>query len=211
MNQPAIEAHSTGLHAGYFPRILRYLLQGLGYHDPPQYVGTRTPLRGGDYAWKVEVMLYEKATDDGIRRVRRVHFATTRRATFDTGISDAAHQALAVLHRESNQTLRTLQFAHFPQRASGSLEFSVLPARGNDTSDRLREQVALTTAINSELTTALDELDRHDRRYLEQEERIQELMEMLAENDDSEEEDPQEAPTPRAMVPPSSPPHTELL
>ena len=208
--QPVLEAHSSGLHAGYFPKTLWYLLQGLGYHDAPLYIGTRTPLRGRGYMWRVHVILYEKATDDGMRRTRRIHYATAPRATFDAGIRDAARQALAVLRFEMDSSLRVSQFAHFPRRASGSLEVAVLPAASTDTADRLREQVCLTTALDRELTMALDEIEELHARNDEQEERIRQLMEMLADQDPEEEEDPEEAPEPD-MVPPSSPTRVELL
>ena len=58
-----------------------------------------------------------------------------------------------------------------------------MPAASNDTADCLREQVCLTTALDRELTMALDEIEELHARNDEQEERICQLMEILAEQD----------------------------
>ena len=50
ITQPMIEAHSSGLQAGNFPKTLWYLFRGLGYHETPLYKGLRTPLRNRGYA-----------------------------------------------------------------------------------------------------------------------------------------------------------------
>jgi len=191
MLQPVVELHSDGKDAGYFPRTLRYLLNGLGYHNPPLYIGTRTPIRGERYKWEVRVVVYEKITDDGAKHIRRLHYASAPRATFRAGIADAARRALDVLRREEDDVLRNSQFAHFPQRANSTLDAEVMPFTGKDNTGRLSDQVQLTEAMDKAYIELLDEVDDLYRLYDEEEERIK-----WRENDgvSEEEEDPEEDP-----------------
>jgi hypothetical protein len=84
------ESHDVRKTASYFPRELRLLLRTLEYHAEPLYVGKKTPLRSKGYKWEVHVVLYEKPRGTGEHRVCRVHHASASRATFTTGIHDAA-------------------------------------------------------------------------------------------------------------------------
>jgi hypothetical protein len=157
VTQPVLEADSSGLLAGYFPSTRWYMLQGLGYHDAPLYVGNRTSLRAKGYMSKVHVILYGKDPNDAICRI---HYATALRATFDAGIRDVAHHALVVLRSELDRTLRSTQFAHLPWRSNGSLEVIVQPALSKDyTADHLREIVCLTTALANKMTMGMDEIE----------------------------------------------------
>jgi hypothetical protein len=71
----------------------------LDFHEAPDNKGVRGPLGNHGYSWIVEVTMFEKAMDDGIRGVCRVHSAIAPRATFELGTEDATCQALAILCR----------------------------------------------------------------------------------------------------------------
>ena len=168
MYQPVVKLHSDGKDAGYFPKTLRYLLNGLGYHNPPLYIGTRTPIRGERYRWEVRVILYEKVTDDGAKHIRSIHYASAPRATFRAGISDAAHRALEVIRREEDDVLRNSQFAHFPQRANDEFDAVVMPFNGKNNTGRLRDQVQITGGMDSEYSELLNEVTDLYRLYDEE-------------------------------------------
>ena len=102
--------------------------------------------------------------------------------------------------------LRTSQFAHFPHKACGSLEVRTLLVESNYTTNRLREQVLLTAALDCDLARSLDEVEELHGKIAEQDETIQSLMRMLAGGED---EDAPDLMT--TEVPPSSPTLSTLL
>jgi hypothetical protein len=101
-----LEADCDGTNAGYFLRTLKWMLSFFGYHDAPLYIRKQTQLWSRGYMWEVHILLHEKPTTDGICRICRIHHFYTLRATFNTGIRDAACQALMALRSEKAQTLR---------------------------------------------------------------------------------------------------------
>jgi hypothetical protein len=91
------ESHSDGQDAGYFPRTLRTVLLALGSTEPPFFIETPRLLRGNSYLWRVRVVIYERPTTDHIYRIRQVVEAPAPRWTFEAGLREAAHEALAIL------------------------------------------------------------------------------------------------------------------
>jgi hypothetical protein len=54
--------------------------------------------------WHIRVVIYERFTTDRIHCIRQVIETSTPRWTFEGGMQDAAHEALAVLcHKEEDQ------------------------------------------------------------------------------------------------------------
>jgi hypothetical protein len=96
-NAVPTESHSVGQNASYFPRTLRTVLLVLGSSEPPLFIGTPRLLRGNWYLWRVRVVIYERPTTDCIHRIRQVVEAPAPRWTFEAGMREAAHEALAVL------------------------------------------------------------------------------------------------------------------
>jgi hypothetical protein len=108
------ESHSDGQDAGYFLRTLRTVLLALGSNEPPLFIGTPRLLRGNLYLWCVRVVIYERPTADRIRCIRQVVEAPAQRWTFEAGMREAAHEALAVLHHEVSERMVHSQYRHFP-------------------------------------------------------------------------------------------------
>jgi hypothetical protein len=91
------ESHDDGQNAGYFPRTLRTVLLALGSSEPPLFIGTPRLLRGNLYIWHVRVVIYKRPMTDRIRRIRQAVEAPAPRWTFEAGMREVAHEALAVL------------------------------------------------------------------------------------------------------------------
>jgi hypothetical protein len=96
-NAVPTESHSDGQDAGYFPRTLWTVVLALGSSEPSVFIGTPRLLCGNSYLWHVCVVIYERPTTDRIHRIHQVVKATTPRWTFEAGMSEAAHEALAIL------------------------------------------------------------------------------------------------------------------
>jgi hypothetical protein len=126
------ESHSDGQDADYFPRTLRTVLLALGFSEPPLFTGTPRLLHGNSYLWCVRVVIYERPTTDRIRRIRQVVEAPAPRWTFEAGMREAAHEALAVLRHEAGERMAHSQYRHFPSRAEEGAEAVILPAGGHD-------------------------------------------------------------------------------
>jgi hypothetical protein len=103
-NAVLTESHSDGQDAGYFPRTLRTVLLALGSSEPP---------RGNSYLWCVRLVIYERPTTDRIHRIHQVVEAPTPRWTFETGMREAAREALAVLRHEADERMEHSQYRHF--------------------------------------------------------------------------------------------------
>jgi hypothetical protein len=52
--------------------------------------------------------------------MEKIHAAISSRRSFNSGICDAAHKAYMVTHSHHYQILDGMEYAHFPQWASGS-------------------------------------------------------------------------------------------
>jgi hypothetical protein len=98
-----MESHSDGQDAGYFLSTLRTVLLALGSSEPLLFIGTPRLLRGNSYLWRVCVVIYERPTTDHIHRIRQVVEAPAPRWTFEAGMREAAHEALAILRHEAGE------------------------------------------------------------------------------------------------------------
>jgi hypothetical protein len=107
-NVVPMESHSDGQNAGYFLRTLRSMLLALGSSEPPLFIGTPRLLRGNSYLW---------LTIDHIHRIHQVVEAPAPRWTFEAGMREAAHEALAVLRHEADEQMAHSQYRHFSSRA----------------------------------------------------------------------------------------------
>jgi hypothetical protein len=97
------ESHSEGQNVGYFPRTLWTVLLALGSSKPPLSIRTPRLLRGNSYLWRVRVVIYERPTTDRIHRICQVVEAPALRWTFEAGMREAAHEALAILQHEADE------------------------------------------------------------------------------------------------------------
>jgi hypothetical protein len=96
-NAVPTESHRDGQNTGYFPRTLQTVLLALGSSEPQLFVGTLRLLCGNPYLWRVRVVIYERPTTDRIPRICQLVEAPAPRWTFEAGVREAAHEALAVL------------------------------------------------------------------------------------------------------------------
>jgi hypothetical protein len=153
-----MESHSDGQDAGYFPRTLRTVLLALGSSEPPLFLGTPRLLRGNSYLWRVRVVIYERPMIDRIHRIHQVVEAPAPRWTFEAGMREAAHEALAILRHEVHEQMAHSQYRHFPSRAEEGAEAVILPAGGHDHMGCFTDQVKLTRALFQNLDKAVKEV-----------------------------------------------------
>jgi hypothetical protein len=158
--------HNDGLEAGKIPKMLWKMLQELGYEKQPEYFGTRITYEGSKSVWHVQVYIFTPKPFRGVYEVERIHVAIASRHSFPTGICDAARQAYMVVRSRHCQLLDGTEYAHFPQRASGSTYIHVKPVqeKGNF---KLKKQVALTTALTMELDSTTEEVQFWQEKYEE--------------------------------------------
>jgi hypothetical protein len=152
------ESHSDGQEAGYYPRALRTVLLALGSSEPPLFIGILRLLRGNSYLWHVRVVIYERSTTDRIWRIRQVVEAPAPRWTFEAGMREAAHEALAILRHEADEQMAHSQYRHFPSRAKEGARAVILPAGGHDHMGCFTDQVKLTRALVQNLDEAVKEV-----------------------------------------------------
>jgi hypothetical protein len=158
--------HNDGLEAGKIPKMLWKMLQELGYEKQPEYFGTRITYEGSEPVWHVQVYIFTPKPFRGVYEVERIHAAIASRRSFPAGICDAAHQAYMAVRSRHCQLLDRTEYAHFPQRASGSTYIYVKPVqeKGNF---KLKKQVALTTALTKELDSTTEEVEFWQEKYEE--------------------------------------------
>jgi hypothetical protein len=152
------ESHSDGQEAGYFLRTLRTVLLALGSSEPPLFIRVPRLLRGNSYLWRVCVVIYERPTTDRIRRIHQVVEAPAPRWTFEVGMREAAHEALAVLRHEADEQMAHSQYPHFPSRVEEGAGAVILPAGGHDHMGCFTDQVKLTRALVQNLDEAVKEV-----------------------------------------------------
>jgi hypothetical protein len=152
------ESHSTGQDAGFFLRTLRTVLLALGSSEPSLFIGTSRLLRGNSYLWRVRVVIYKRPMTDHIRRIRQVVEAPAPRWTFEAGMREAGHEALAILRHEVDEQMAHSQYRHFPSRAEEGAKAIILPAGGHDHMGCFTDQVKLTRALVQNLDEAVKEV-----------------------------------------------------
>jgi hypothetical protein len=111
---------------------MRTVLLALGSSEPPLFIGTPRLLRGNSYLWRVCVVTYERPTTDHIHRIRQLVEPPASRWTFEVGMREAAHEALAVLRHEVDERMARSQYRHFPSRAEEGAEAVILSVGGHD-------------------------------------------------------------------------------
>jgi hypothetical protein len=90
--------------------------------------------------------------------VETIHAAIASRRSFDAGICDVARQVYMVIRSHHYQLLDGTEYAHFPQRASGSAYIHVKSVQ-DEGNFKLKKQVALTTTLTKELDSTTEEVD----------------------------------------------------
>jgi hypothetical protein len=106
--------------------------------------------------------------------VEKIHATIASRHTFNTGICDTARQAYMVTHSRHCQLLDGMEYAHFPQRASGSTYIHVEPVQ-DKMNLKLNKHVALTTTLTKELDSTTEEVEFWQGKYEEAMKTIQKM------------------------------------
>jgi hypothetical protein len=122
------------------------MLLALGSSESPLFIKTLRLLYGNSYLWRVRVVIYERLMTDRIRRIHQVVEAHAPRWTFEAGMREAAHEALAILRLEAGEQMAHSQYRHFSSRAEG-VEAVILPAGGHNHMACFTNHVKLTRAL----------------------------------------------------------------
>jgi hypothetical protein len=141
-------------------------LQELGYEKQPRYYGTQVTYEGSKPMWHVQVYIFTPKPLRGVFEVKKIHAAITPRCTLYAGICDAARQAYMVTRSHHRQILDGMEYAHFPQRASGSTYIHVEPVP-DSRNIKLKWQVELTTVLTKELDSTTEEVEFWQEKYEE--------------------------------------------
>jgi hypothetical protein len=115
------------LEAGKIPKMLWKMMQDLGYEKQPKYFGTQVTYEGSEPMWHVQIYIFTPTPLKGDYEVEKIHAAIASRHSFNAGICDDARQAYMVIRSHHCQLLNGMEYAHFPQRASGSAYMHVEP------------------------------------------------------------------------------------
>ncbi|KAK2630884.1 hypothetical protein QOZ80_UnG0720310 [Eleusine coracana subsp. coracana] len=156
----------AGNNTGRLPHMLWEILQRLGYKKPPEYCGTQVTYEGSEPVWKVQVHNFAPRPLRGTFEVGRIHEAIAPRKTFSAEIRDAACQACMVIRSRYRQYFEDIEYAYFPQRASGSTYIHAEPVPGQGHA-KFKKQVTLTTVISRELDSTTEELGFWQEKYEE--------------------------------------------
>jgi hypothetical protein len=143
-----------GSNAGKISKMLWKILQELGYEKQPRYYGTQVMYEGSEPVWHVQIYIFTPKPFRGIFEVKKIHATITPRRTFYTGIRDAACPAYMVARSCHRQLLDGMEYAHFPQLASGSTYIHVEPVP-DSRNFKLKKQVELTTTLPKELDSTM--------------------------------------------------------
>jgi hypothetical protein len=146
------------LEARKFPKMLWKMLQEVGYEKQPEYFGTQVTYEGSEPVWHVQDYIFTPKPLRGAYEVEKIHAAIASRCSFHAGICDAAHKAYMVIRSHHRQLLDGTEYAHFPQRASGSAYILVKPVQ-DEGNFKLKKQVALTATLTKELDSTTEEVE----------------------------------------------------
>jgi hypothetical protein len=138
--------------------MLWKMLQELGYEKQPKYYGTQVTYEGSKLVWHVQVYIFTPKPLRGVFEVEKIHAAIAPRRNFYAKIHDAARQAYMVTHSHHHQLLVVTEYAHFPQRASGSTYIHV-ELVSDSRNFKFKKQVELTTALTKELDSTMEEVE----------------------------------------------------
>jgi hypothetical protein len=142
------------------------ILQELGYEKQSRYYGTQVTYEGSEFVWHVQVYIFTPKPLRGVFEVEKIHATIAPRCTFYAGIHDAAYQAYMVTHSHHRQLLDGTEYAHFLQRASGSIYIHVEPVP-DPRNFKLKKQVKLTTVLTKELDSTTEEVEFWQEKYEE--------------------------------------------
>jgi hypothetical protein len=95
-----------------------------------------------------------------------IHAAIASRCTFNAGICDVARQANMVTRSHHCQLLEGTEYAHFPQRASGSTYIHVEPVQ-YEMNFKLKKQVSITATSTKELDSTTEEVEFWQGMFVE--------------------------------------------
>jgi hypothetical protein len=98
--------------------------------------------------------------------VEKIHAAIASRRSFNAMICDAARQAYMVIRSRHCQLLDGIEYAHFPQWASGSAYIHVKHVQ-DEGNFMLKKQVALTATLTKELDSTTEEVEFWQGKYEE--------------------------------------------
>jgi hypothetical protein len=167
--------HNNGLEAGNIPKMLWKMLQELGYEKQPEYFGTQVTYEGFEPVWHLQVYIFTLKPLRGVYEVEKIHATIPSRCSFNTGISDAARQAYMVIHSHHRQLFDGTEYAHFPQRASGSAYIHVEHVQ-DEGNFKLKKQVGITATLTKELDSTMEEVEFWQGKYEEAMKTIQKMM-----------------------------------
>jgi hypothetical protein len=131
---------------------------GARHEKQSEYFGTRVTYEGSEPIWHVQVYIFTPKPFRGVYEVEKIHAAIASRRSFHTRICDAAHQAYMVVRSCHCQLLDGTEYAHFPQRASGSAYIYVKSVQ-DEGNFKLKKQVALTATLTKELDSTMEEVE----------------------------------------------------
>jgi hypothetical protein len=151
------------------------VLLALGSSEPPLFIGIPRLLRGNSYLWRIRVVIYERPMIDHIQRIRQVVEAPAPRWTFEAGMREATHEALAILRHEADEQMAHSQYRHFLSRAEEEAEAVILAAGGHDHMGCFTDQVKLTCALVQNLDEAVKEVKLLGEQEEESGQKITEL------------------------------------
>jgi hypothetical protein len=146
--------------------MLWKMVQELGYEKQPEFFGTQVIYEGSEPFWHVQAYIFTPKPLKGVFEVEKIHAAIASRHTFNAGICDAARQAYMVTCSHHCQLFDEMEYAHFPQRASGFAYIHVEPIR-EEGNFKLKEQVALTATLTKELDSTIEEVEFWQGKYEE--------------------------------------------
>jgi hypothetical protein len=107
--------------------------------------------------WHIQVYIFTPKPLQGVFKVEKIYAAIAPRRNFYARIRDAARQAYMVTHSRHHELLDGMEYAHFPQQASGStyIHVELVP----DSQDfNLKKQLELTTVLTKELESTTEEV-----------------------------------------------------
>jgi hypothetical protein len=142
------------------------MLQELGYEKQREYFGTEVTYEGSEPVWHIQVYIFIPKPLRGVYEVENIYAAIASRRSFHAGIHDAARQAYMVIRSRHRQLLDGMEYAHFPQRASGSAYIYVEPVQ-DEGNFKLKKQVALTATLTKELDFTMEEVEFWQGKYEE--------------------------------------------
>jgi hypothetical protein len=116
--------------------------------------------------WHVQVYIFTPKPLRGVFEVEKIHAAITTRRNFYARIHNAARQAYMVTRSCHCQILDGTEYAHFPQRASGSTYIHAEPIP-NSRNFKFKRQVELTTVLTKELDSTMEEVEFWQEKFEE--------------------------------------------